>query len=236
MAKTPRVYHQRNFLDLLNDAIILAEIAEQSEAVIEKHFGQYSFGGWPEVSLARTSIISSAFCLESAANCCIHTLQLGPSLSQAVDKQSIFKKFEIFLERISSRSLNQDPVVVGRAKEVIDIRNTFAHSKVVEAKMQPIPGGGWDWEVGGFKYHGFKRNFICQAPDAVAVLRSVTDFLSYYFTDRCQLSPLKVCRILVDFEPVELSEEHVGPVNFQVPEFIRASERWGLSLGFFGGP
>lgn len=236
MPQTPKVYHQRNFLDLLNDAIILAEVAEHSEAVIEGYFGQYSFGGWPEVSLSRASIISSAFCLEAAANCCIHALQLGRTLSQAVDRQSIFKKFEIFLERVCSRSLNQDPEIVGRAKEVIDIRDTFAHPKVLEAEMYSILGGGMDWEVGGFKLHGLKRNFICQTYDAVAVLKSVTEFLNYYFTDRCRFSPRKVCSILIDSEPGEITGEPEGLVTFQVPEFIRATERWGLSLEFFGGP
>lgn len=60
MIEIEDIHHERHFLDLLCDAVVLAQLSNDAAENDEAQF-----------SLARGSIISSVFSLECAANCCI---------------------------------------------------------------------------------------------------------------------------------------------------------------------
>ncbi len=228
-------YCQKNFLDLLNDAIILVEFAESIGTEVEETKIRPEYGGWPEISLSRSAIISSAFCLEAGANCCIESLGFRPKLKSAVERKSVFAKYEIYLEEtVPNKTLNQNKNIVDRAREVMLIRDSYAHPKVLPKSVSKKK----DTDVEeAFPIHKLKKNFMCTHVHAVSTLKSTVDFLDYFFRDRCGLSDQQVCEMLIeDTRYMKGSVEIPGSSVFQVPEFIRAKEKWGLPLEFFGGP
>lgn len=228
-------YCQKNFLDLINDAIILVELVEHWDLRNEDCGETREYGGWPDISLSRAAIISSAFCLEAAANCCIASLDVGMRLKDAVERKNVFRKFEIFLEEIDpNKTLNQNKVIVDRAKEVIQIRDSFAHPKVLPLSLSTNSCIG---RKDVFPHHNLNKDFMCTFEHAVSALKSTVDFLDYFFRDRCGFDEQKVCDVLIqDTKHTKGSAEIPCGHVFQIPEFIRAKEKWGLPLEFFGGP
>ncbi len=117
--KIPAEIKSNELLDLLCDAVYqyrLSHSCTENPYRCNRH--------------ARSSILSSAISLESAANGLLSTLNLTGRLAQDFDKLPVISKFEIFV-RLSGCDVGLDRGCneVQRAQELLNARNGFVHPK-----------------------------------------------------------------------------------------------------------
>ncbi len=77
----------------------------------------------------RAAIISSAIALECASNCALFTLDVSKHLHESLDKLGPLGKYEL-VARINRCDFDFGDSRVAAMKELITLRNEYAHPKV----------------------------------------------------------------------------------------------------------
>ena len=85
----PPVYHARRPIELLRDAVVLAQETETKSQETATLIDAGTF--------ARASIVSSFFSIESAANCLLDALQVPEMLERELERLPTAQKFDLYL-------------------------------------------------------------------------------------------------------------------------------------------
>src|SRR5438128_2647521 len=111
------------FLYLLSDAIDFALSSK------EKSHDPFTI----RPRLSRAAILNLVFALESAVNCFIDKMNLSRSMYDAIERMRILEKFEfILLVRRPEANLDKGSTVVQAVADLVSLRNSYAHPKVVK--------------------------------------------------------------------------------------------------------
>lgn len=181
----------RAFLTLFSDAV---EHAYLANALKEPG----SIG-----RLARSSILSCALALESAANCCLSTIPLSRDLTNRLERSlDSLEKFEhvLSLQR-GLRDFDRGCLEVQRMQDLISLRNNLVHPKtriMHPSEIQEESPGSIRFECGMYQHLGLNRGYrIWNGEAAVIVLRSLVSFLNCYFIEWCGWTAAQAERILL---------------------------------------
>lgn len=217
-------HHQRNFLDLLCDAAIMAQLSNDAA---ENDMAQFS--------LARGSIMSSVFSLECAANCCIDYLPHGKSFRSDVDKLPFLSKFDMFLGLMfQDQKLDRGSNEVQDVQELKTIRDSLVHPKVKKHKINKTSPTSGEWIVEDFPRLKITRDItMWQSKDAIVALKAMNTFMNYFFIDCCSFDAMTTCSLLISYD--EASVPGKVPIHIShIPELTRAHNDWGIDFKFIG--
>lgn len=203
---------RRHFWELLEDSIYLLEEAEdQDDGVLTG-------------SLSRASVVASLMLLEAAANTCVEGLGLERSISDEVDRLPIVSKFEVFLRiRFRGRSLDRGSRPAQILRELKRVRDSYAHpkpDKVIWERWRDEEGGAAISDRTPVLDIAANPNHW-QPIDAIAAMRGVHIFLSFFFRDLCRFRPSQVSSLL-------LSEEATPDLDFKVCPYLDGNSRQRL--------
>lgn len=181
---------ERPFLSLFGDAIHFMLLAEQQSA-----------DNATEGLFARSSIIHSAFALESAANCCLREHPYPPRLLEKCDALPLVEKFEFVVASIQNgMALHRGGKVVQIVEELVAIRNRYVHPKAKSGSMnlEAFQEGFVAFDGGKHEMIGISRRPIqWNAADARKAVGAAIEFLDVFFVDWCQLSQERTEKLLV---------------------------------------
>lgn len=217
-------HHERNFLDLFRDAIILAQLAND---VAENDEAQFS--------LARGSIMSSVFSLECAANCCISYLSHSKRFRDDIDKLPFISKFDVFLGLMfPGQKLDRGRSELQDIQELKNIRDSLVHPKVKKYEIRKTSPTSGEWLVDDFPRLKIPRDItVWQPKDAVVALKATTTFLNYYFVDLCSFDAKTTCSLLISYEKTTIPGK--VPIHIShIRDLIRANKDWNLDFRFIG--
>ena len=220
----PEHLHEKAFVTLLSDSIEHAYLA----TVIPNPGSTARF--------ARSSIVSSALSIESAANICLAALPLSPRFAEEVERKfGPLEKFELIL------NIHKGPGVfdrgcqaVQRIKDLINLRNDFVHPKSLRLPVQN------SWETNGARhatmeagtYNQLKlgRSYRTWTGDAaVCVVRAVFEFFDQFFFEWCKWEPERTAAVLCP-ALVGQKEQIASGIVDEIELLGKAETLWKVSL------
>jgi hypothetical protein len=221
----------RPFFHLFHDAIQLAMLSRSISENIEN--GD---------SISRSSILSSIFALEGAANSLLESYETSKYLYKAFEKFGVLEKYE-FLLSVKTRGVKFDRgrIEVQKVSELISLRNAYVHPKSLKSAQKYKQSG--PIKPIGSTYELSKKSPLTQfleipedsdewnSEHAKIVINAVADFLSLFLIGLCELTPKEATQYLCDelFEDDEykimLSEECLGKI-------AHIHETWGTNIQF----
>jgi hypothetical protein len=133
----------------------------------------------------RSSILSAALCLESAANCCLDFLQLQKPSHDDYEQLKTLSKFDLFLHYLRpDAELDREHNLVRPIRNLLSCRNEYVHSKVALDNIDNAIHILKTWEPLGLP-HNLE---FWQPLHAVKVFTVTCDFLNHFFFELCGLS------------------------------------------------
>lgn len=197
---TPPIAVERGIQTLITDAISLAIEAEQKHDNDLQH------------TLARASIISSAFFLEACANSCIDMLGLGTRFSDEVDKLPTIAKFDLFLQiRFRGKKLDRSRTEYQGYSELKILRDSFVHPRAQRYEWIEWSEDSSTSTSPRSKYLGLaKIPAYCYSEDAVIALQASHRFASYFFKDCCGFRPKQVSALFHSEDQVPSLKEDIA--------------------------
>jgi hypothetical protein len=224
MIEIEDIHHERHFLDLLCDAVVLAQLSNDAAENDEAQF-----------SLSRGSIMSSVFSLECVANCCIDYIPHGKQFKRDIDKLPFLSKFEVFLGLMfSDRKLDRGRSEVHDIQELKTIRDSLVHPKVKKYEIKKTSPTSGHWIVDDFPRLKIPRDITgWQAKDAIVTLKAINTFFNYYFIELCGFDAKTTCSLLISYDRVAVPSK-VPIYISHIPTLIRANNEWGLDFRFMG--
>ncbi len=165
-----------------------------------------------ESAFTRMSILNSALLLESAANCCIATLDISKSLFTDIDKLRVIGKFEYYLEHIRKEvRLDRGCLVTQEASELVSTRNTLVHPKPYKSKWVTVDEKTRQVNLGETQYLQLPNSFwMCRYPHAEHSLKASLKFLSHFFCDLCKYTEHDVRRIIFGEHDAQDPQKWIG--------------------------
>jgi len=168
---------------LLTDAIVSLQLSEnfQAEHVFVMH------------KLVRSSVMSSCFFLEGVANLCVDSLDFSKSRREEHDKMTVFSKFDFFVQaQEASKRIDYSDARVGKAMQLVRIRNDFVHPKIGVRRIGKVEGKpgvrmAAPKQYGNLSIHD--EPLFWGPSFAVEALQVVTSFLEYLFLEVARLTP-----------------------------------------------
>lgn len=126
----------------------------------------------------RSSVISSALALESAANCCLDVMRLDKATMAEYEKLQTLGKFDVFLSHVRPRKhLDREHKLVRPVRNLISCRNEYVHSKVM---LEKVTNG--QVEAAFWMPLGLPHNPAFWHPlHAIKTFTVLSDFLNYFF-------------------------------------------------------
>jgi len=215
-------FYDRKFKLLFEDAVfLLREATEQS-------VDGYSPKEW---SLARASINSSSLLLESAANCCISTLELSRKYFADIDKLPILSKFEYYIQQVNpEKSLDRGCLPAQQASELISIRNLIVHPKPYKNKWIKKDEKTKSVDLGETLILKLPRSFfVLRHTHGLVALKAAMSFLNYFFRELCEYTDNQVRNLLIS------DREYPPPTNVSFAhntDWIRVHDQWGVEVDF----
>ena len=183
----------RPLVGILCDAMRLAELAEELDPIIKNPPDDYDY-----FIFARASILNSAFLVECAINSCIDQTDQSKRQRKLLQKAPVMKKYEILLPMLQpGQQLNPELELVKMVRELIDVRNYYAHAKTASAKAEIIEesqnGGTFRMDPPQYPLTKIPTTLErCSHEDSINALRVATTFLSWYFCDLCKLEDIEL--------------------------------------------
>lgn len=178
-------------------------------------------------TLCRNAILSAAISLECAANCCLVVLDDSGAITNAFDKLDPLAKLHYFTVRYCT------PNMIDRSRrefklvnEVKKIRNDYVHPKVLKGIWEKVSDGRYQVKSNCKEVYPaldiLKEPVVWDIPDAVAVIKAVTEFFNYFFVEVCEFSPAIVCAILTENEKFDPSNAHAVMWSFssEIKKFV----------------
>ena len=198
---TSPYFLSQSFITLFNDAVHM--MFSSLDAVKEG----YSPSAEAQV-MARASILNSVLILESAANCCISELQGARAFLNDIDKTPPLTKLDLYAKFKKNRYLDRGNAIVSTASELLTVRNSIVHPKKQTAGVDVEKNDQRDDGKVEFNFL-FDRNarkatgldkvsYFWSPLDAKNVLKSVIDFLNYYFIELLEFEANDVLSIIGD--------------------------------------
>lgn len=190
-------------------------------------------------TLCRSSVLSSALSFESAANCCIESLNVNDrfikDLSKEIDRLPALSKFEFILNELKpTKKFDRGCLIVQKAQEIKQIRDRYVHPKVRKKEWVEISKNVWDADFGEtdilkvpIKFHRWKISH------AIDVLRSVNEFFNLFFLDWCELDTNTVCGLLLQDEKATIPCNASVGVDF-MGGLDHAVKEWKIDFKFIG--
>jgi hypothetical protein len=190
-------------------------------------------------SLCRASMLSSTLLLESAANCCIDSLDVRKKyigdLAKEVDRLSMLSKFEFILKEMKpEQNFNRGCLLVQKIQEIKGIRDRYVHPKIMSAEWIQLSQDTRGTDCGEtkllkvpFRFHRWKTEH------AIIVLKTVNDFFNLFFLEWCRLDTNTVCGLLLQDERVPIPFNASVSVDF-MGGLDKAVKDWGVDFRFIG--
>lgn len=184
-------------------------------------------------SLARGSIACTMMLPEVAANICIESLGLEPSVFRDIDKLSPLAKFDFYLRtNFRAKKLPAGVLPAQKAQELKRLRDAFVHPKKhpvvwVETEVDTVHGSSkrtqfMDMSENPSMWYSF---------DAEQAMRGAHDFLAFFFLDLCGFTKKKTTALLFSDEP-EINSGS-GDVYYYGYAFQNALQEWGINTSYF---
>lgn len=167
--------HRKHFHDYFADSAVFA--VDASEMTVANQGDQER-----QRRYARSSILASALCLESAANCCLDFLQLQKGSHEDYEQLKTLAKFDLFLHHVNpGGKLDRGHKLVQPIKNLLSCRNEYVHSKVI---LDSIKDGSHTLKI--WEPLGLPHNSIYWQPlHAIKVFTVISDFLNHFFFELC---------------------------------------------------
>lgn len=229
--------HWKHFNQYFSDAACFAhdahvlEVKTRDDQEAQKRF-------------TKSSIISSALALESAANCCLDVLGLDKSTSEEYEKLQTLGKFDVFLSHVHPRKhLDREHDLIRPIRNLISCRNNYVHSKVMVEQIIESQAEASFWQP-----LGLPHNPVYWHPlHSVKTFTVLSDFLNYFFfeavgylyegTQGRAIAATILSSAIVAQEGKKLpGDVEVGPVQSEASFLThKASHAWDLEFAFLGG-
>lgn len=116
---------ENDFLSIFADAVTLLEL---SSATAEKH---------QKNVLAKSSILSTNFAFEAAANCFTESIIIDPDLRKKIDRFSSLEKFNLVLQWHGKKPIPKCEELMDITK-LVKARNSMAHPKINKKELNYI--------------------------------------------------------------------------------------------------
>ena len=169
-----------------------------------------------EQAAARSSILTSAFAVESAANSCLaRGVKLPKRIAGRVDQFTPLEKYELFMHLAHGVSLSRGRRDVQSIEEILKLRNRAVHPRPVDRETRILQQEG---RSGRLIHPDFgPKTQILQTyesgdqwrpRDAGSVLKAVVRFLDQVLLTDCGLNAQQAAELLVG----RLRDEHGGDV------------------------
>jgi len=222
------VHENNDFIDkklrlLLDDAVFFLEEASECQAEESDNLGIKYRKLLRESAFTRTSVLNSALLLESAANCCIATLDISKALLSDIDKLRVINKFEYYLEHINEdKKIDRGLGITQQVTELVSIRNSIVHPKPYKSEWVEIDEKTKEVDLGETQFLKLPNSFwMCKYHHAESALKASLNFLSYYFCDLCEYREHEVWEIIF------------GSNDGQDPQkWIGINEKYGFNVSF----
>jgi len=172
---------ENNFLLIFSDAVMLYETALGC-----KHEELNS-------ALAKSSVLSTVYAIEAAANSFLQSIEMTKSLKEKVDKFSTIDKFDFVLQWHTDNHLSPGDSDVQAIKQLFKNRNSMVHPKVVSNDVTIETSVGQDGAINHSaippqlkKGKDPKHKLLGDNPelytheDAKAALQVMTSFLNVF--------------------------------------------------------
>lgn len=220
MPPSQRVSFDRGFQTLFEDGVHLLLASER-----EKDNDTAN-------SLARGSIACTMMLTEVAANICIESLTLEPSVFKEIDKLAPLAKFDFFLRtNFRGKKIPSGVLPVQKAQELKRLRDAFVHPK-----KQPVvwTALGDNTERGVSERTQFldmsKNPNMWSASDAESAMRGAHEFLAFIFRDLCRFTKVRTTLLLFSDDP-DLSS--ISGVHYYYHWHFRyALRRWKVDVSY----
>lgn len=150
-----------------------------------------NIGSDNENLFAVQAILNAVFTLESIGNCLLESLNLPKKIIEEIDKFKILSKFEYVLFERTKKYLNYGIIETQNINELISIRNKLAHSKANKAEGIIIEPEDTNSDEEFIETSNPRYNFTkisknsrkWNVEDAKIGIKSMLDFLNYYFNE-----------------------------------------------------
>ncbi|TCS33788.1 hypothetical protein BCF53_1492 [Reinekea marinisedimentorum] len=193
--------------------------------------------------LARNSVLNSIFSLEAAANCFLDCCDQPKSLSKSFDKLAMVEKYELLLlYKNREKRLDRGSAIVQKVSELVSKRNSYVHPrpKSIEPQYEKNEITERDYQFSKNSLlsssMGFPENPMeWNGENAVQAINAVSDFMSMFLIEMCELTPKDSMQFLCD----ELYEDGVFKVMFGKEwsgHIIYARREWGVKSSFVYEP
>lgn len=217
--------YERRFEILINNAFRLAKKA--SEAYEKKDHDELE-------SFSSASVFITTIILESAANCCLDTLNLSQKFAKDIDKLPFLSKYEFYLMNINNtKKLDRGCQEVQNVSELKSIRDMIVHPKVKQTTWEKIDEERMQADFG--------QTLLLKIPysieewsitDVRTSLRVTCAFLDYFFRDICSFTPNEVGDILLSSE-MYIPDMHIAQYSLPIT-WVESQKKWALRLEFLG--
>lgn len=221
MPPSQRVSFDRGFKTLFEDGVHLLLASER-----EKDNDTAN-------SLARGSIACTMMLPEVAANICIESLNLEPSVFKEIDKLAPLAKFDFFLRtNFRGKKLPTGVLPLQKAQELKRLRDAFVHPK-----KQPVlwTASGDNTEHGVSERTQFldmsKNPSMWSSSDAESAMCGAHEFLSYIFRDLCKYTKIRTTLLLFSDDPDPSAKS--GGTYYYHWKFRHALRRWKVDTSYF---
>ena len=234
------VYHKA-FHDTFGDAVWFAQEAHRIQS--------------PEAPLhlvsryTRNAILSAGLAIECAANCCLEHLSTHPAADDDLERLRPLAKLDLYLmSSPCSTRLDRDNTYVRKAANLVSIRNSYVHARVVTKEY--ISTGQDLAETGNSKKNWTpimipRNQSRWRVEHTRNAATALVDFLNYFFF---VVGPFddgrpRDCRMVNQILSSEFdSQWEKTPTEGRLPMFEIGSEgihgelsdEWGLDFAFLG--
>lgn len=184
----------QSFFQLLSDAIHFAKKAKSTDGQYESH--RYS----------RASIINSILTIESAANCCLSSIDGPPKFLDDVEKLNSFSKFDMFSKFRDSDFIDRGKHQYQKVAELKKIRDSLVHPKKIKIpvelsldheKFENLVELGLSLDASPMPTTKIDKSPMFWLPkDAESALESIFEFYDYYFIELLKLKNEEILGLL----------------------------------------
>jgi hypothetical protein len=212
----------RNYLSLLNDSIVLLEMAQTRENILQ------------EETLARASAVSSMLIPEVVANICIESLSLENSIYHEIDKLSTIGKFDYYLRvKHRGRKIDRGQRPIQELQELKKIRDMYVHPKKAKVTWTNYDDDSADGESEKTDLLKITKNMnMWYVEDAKIIMSSTHSFLCYFFKDLCKYSSKRVANLI--FSVVEIPGEEGGAIPLMYESTKTLLKQWSVDISYVG--
>ena len=229
-----QVCHLKFFEEQLYDSVHLIYLAEN-----HSDFGANKFNYYYYHTLCRSSVLSTMLLFESAANCCIDSININDKFTseqiKEIDRYDILSKFKFILKEINpNQVMNKGCSEVQKIRELQQVRNNYVHPKVNKSEWVKNYDDTWSADFGETQYLKIPNQMHkWTTKHAISALKAANDFFNLFFLELCELDSNTVCGLLLENKQVTIPFDAYVGVDF-IRMLDKASLEYDLDFKFIG--